>query len=73
MDEIRARTFPHRKNPDGTWETICPDCLRTIARVKDQAELGTIESVHDCAQFERSGVRFGAFSTSGTNQADPLY
>ena len=27
MDEIRVRTFPHRKNPDGTWETICPSVM----------------------------------------------
>jgi hypothetical protein len=59
MTASSVRNFPHRKNPDGTWETICPDCLRTVARVKDQADLEIIERIHDCALFERLGIRIG--------------
>ena len=61
LENAMTRTFPHRKNADGTWDSTCPDCLRTIARVKDQADLDAIERMHDCAQFERSGVRIGVF------------
>ncbi len=59
MSGLPVRNFPHRKNPDGTWDSICSDCLRTIARVKDRADLEIAERTHDCAQFERSGVRIG--------------
>jgi hypothetical protein len=61
MTQSATRSFSHRKNADGTWDSICPDCLRTTARVKDQADLETIERTHDCAQFERSGIRIGVF------------
>jgi hypothetical protein len=56
------RTFPHRKNADGTWESICSDCLRTIAKVKDVTDLDVIERIHDCLQFERSGTRVAIFA-----------
>ena len=59
MTASSVRTFSHRKNPDGTWEAICSDCLRTIARVKDQADLEIIERIHDCALFARLGIRIG--------------
>ena len=59
MAGLPIRNFPHRKNPDGTWDSICPDCLRTIARVKDRADLEIIERIHDCLQFARSGISIG--------------
>jgi hypothetical protein len=52
-----VRIFSRSKNPDGTWETICPDCLHTIARVKEPADLEIIERIHDCVLFERLGIR----------------
>lgn len=62
MSETSVRTFPHRKNADSTWEAICPDCLRTIARVKDSSELDAVERAHDCERFAKSGDSFGMFS-----------
>jgi hypothetical protein len=61
MTGTSVRTYPHRKNADGTWESICSDCLRTIAKVKDETDLEVIDRIHDCAQFERSGIRVGVF------------
>jgi hypothetical protein len=55
------RTFQHHKNTDGTRDSICPDCLRTIARVNEQADLDMIERTHDCVVFARSGIRIGVF------------
>jgi hypothetical protein len=63
MTESATSMFPHRKNADGTWDSICPDCLRTIAREENIADLDTLERTHDCAQFERSGTRIGAFKS----------
>lgn len=56
--ESSVRTFPHRKKADGTWESICSDCLRTIANVRDMADLDNFERAHHCVQLERPGTRF---------------
>jgi hypothetical protein len=49
-------TFPHRHNP-GTWDAICPHCLRTIARVATEKELRMAEQDHDCERFASSGYQ----------------
>jgi hypothetical protein len=64
-----VRTFPHRKNPDGTWDSICSDCFRTIARVKDPSDLELFERDHDCAQFKSLSFRFRLLSESDTDVA----
>jgi len=38
MAEI-SRTFPHRLNLDGTFDSICPDCLRTISNEQFEIDL----------------------------------
>lgn len=37
------RTFPHRHNPDGTFDSICPDCYVTISRQNRESDLITFE------------------------------
>jgi hypothetical protein len=41
-------TYPHRKNCDGTFDSICPECFRTIATVWNEIELGAEEETHRC-------------------------
>jgi hypothetical protein len=49
--------FPHRKNRDGTYDSICPGCLVTVATCKSEADLLTHERKHVCD--ESRIVHFG--------------
>jgi hypothetical protein len=41
-------TFPHRHNRNGIVDSICSDCLVTIASAKDEDELARLEQAHVC-------------------------
>jgi len=43
-----SEPFPHRRNPDGTYDSICPGCYRTIDRELVEADLAAAEIVHVC-------------------------
>jgi hypothetical protein len=40
--------FPHRKNANGTHDSICPRCFATIATEQDQNDLLAQEAGHVC-------------------------
>ena len=40
--------FPHRENDDGTFDSICPVCFRTVAHGQLEAELEEAERKHIC-------------------------
>jgi hypothetical protein len=40
--------FPHRHNSDGLVDSICSDCLLTIASVSDELESTCHEQVRVC-------------------------
>jgi hypothetical protein len=40
--------FPHRRNPNGTFDSICPHCYRTIATEKSEYRLAEAEQTHRC-------------------------
>jgi hypothetical protein len=42
--------FPHRYNPDGTYDSICSTCFLTIATVQNEYDLAEIEATHICSQ-----------------------
>ena len=44
----RNFSFPHRENRDGTWDSICPRCFRTVATATDPLKLEAEEIAHDC-------------------------
>jgi hypothetical protein len=46
--DSRERTFPRRPNVDGTYDSICPSCYRTIARGTAEA-LRFAEESHSCS------------------------
>lgn len=48
MDDIRVPDFPHKINPDGTYESICILCLATVATAKNLAELYAHHLDHVC-------------------------
>jgi hypothetical protein len=45
----KQRNFPHRQNTDGSYDSICPSCLRTIGTKTNEAELAEEERRHVCA------------------------
>jgi hypothetical protein len=44
---VQSRTA-HRRNHDGSFDTICTVCFATIARSKNEAALGEYEGNHVC-------------------------
>jgi hypothetical protein len=41
-------SFPHRRNKDGSYDSICPTCYITVARSRQEADLADRESAHIC-------------------------
>jgi hypothetical protein len=48
VDSAKHTAFPHRRNPDGSFDSICPDCFATIAKTQSEAELARHERNHLC-------------------------
>jgi hypothetical protein len=56
--------FPHRLNPDGSYDSVCTLCLSTVATAKSERELTPHEKNHICdelhvyqvSQFARRGM-----------------
>ncbi|MGA2848569.1 MAG: hypothetical protein ABSE46_06215 [Terracidiphilus sp.] len=42
------RTFPHRLNPNGSYDSICTECHLTVASSRDEAALANYEQDHAC-------------------------
>jgi hypothetical protein len=40
--------FPHRRNNDGSYDSICTECFVTIATAKDESQLAGAEGTHVC-------------------------
>jgi hypothetical protein len=40
--------FPHRRNSDGTVDSICPRCFVTIGTSTCESDLPAIEAAHVC-------------------------
>jgi hypothetical protein len=43
-----TKTYSHRPNDDGTYDSICHMCARTVARGVSEAELAEAETLHNC-------------------------
>jgi hypothetical protein len=57
----RPPFFPHRKNKDGTFDSICLKCLATVVRTKSESELEQHDKRHVCEDdmFSAKKGRFG--------------
>jgi hypothetical protein len=51
MAETTRLLFAHRKNPDGSFDSICNRCYQTVATAKIEAELDAFEGEHICGRF----------------------
>lgn len=43
-----VRSFRHRQNLDGTWDSICMRCYLTAAHTYGEQSLSSVESGHRC-------------------------
>ena len=64
--------LPHRMNPDGTIDSICPLCYATVGKDRSESQLERMEADHICdpdelAHFEEcrrltlNGEKDGSF------------
>jgi hypothetical protein len=51
-----SEPFPHRKNSDGTYDSMCPRCYRTVDHQWVEAELRAQELLHVCERDIRVTV-----------------
>jgi hypothetical protein len=49
--------FSHRCTPDGTWQSICPECYKTVAESREEADLKRDEGTHVCLSLNGRLVR----------------
>jgi hypothetical protein len=43
--------YVHRHNSDGTHDTICLECFRTVSGAINEAELLDAEQIHQCSDL----------------------
>jgi len=48
-DIIYPRHNPHRKNRDGSWDSICLTCFATVANTPEEHDLAEADRIHVCA------------------------
>jgi hypothetical protein len=53
---IRRPIFPHKRNLDGTIESICGECFSTVALAGVERELQVAENAHVCKGLKWSKV-----------------
>jgi hypothetical protein len=59
MTRAARTTFPHRRNPDGTFDSICIQCFVTVGTAATEAELKETEITHDCKGFQLGELMYG--------------
>jgi hypothetical protein len=55
MTITRNAAFPHRRNYDGSFDSICRTCFATVGHAKNEARLTKHEKNHSCAQAILAG------------------
>jgi hypothetical protein len=60
MSYQRAPFFPHRRNPDGSFTSICLTCCKPVASHKTEEELVELDKRHRCGSPTEHEVGPGA-------------
>jgi hypothetical protein len=50
MQNPPEEAFSHRANKDGSFDSICLFCYRTVATASNEADLRAAEASHSCSQ-----------------------
>ncbi len=61
--------FPHRRNTDGSFDSICLKCLLTIAHERNEGDLAKYERYHVCNPSVISQRVFDTAHENGRNSA----
>jgi hypothetical protein len=48
--------FPHRRNPDGTINSICSGCFATVATKAAESDLREVEESHVCRGLNHTRI-----------------
>jgi hypothetical protein len=54
------RTFPRRRNSDGTFDSICSQCFLIISTSSLESELAEAEKAHVCVGLNLSNMFYPA-------------
>jgi hypothetical protein len=46
-----AKLHPHRRNEEGSYDSICRTCFVTIAQGMAESELAAFEEAHECDPY----------------------
>ena len=61
--------FPHRRNTDGSFDSICLECLLTVANVQNETDLAEYDEYHICNPSILSQRAFDRAREDGRNAA----
>jgi hypothetical protein len=70
MPQMTRTVFPHRQYPDGSFDSICPQCFVTVATRRTEAELQRAESEHECKGFDLGRMHWSEHE-QGPNRESP--
>jgi len=72
VDKKPQPFFPHRKMADGTLQSICLTCLKTVGESKSDAQLTALDKAHKCKAVPYSARTPRANRTANhPDRADP--
>ena len=54
MNYLFYEQFVHRHNGDGSWDSICSKCFRTVANENHEEELFSDEQKHECSALTKT-------------------
>ena len=60
MAQAARTSFPHWQNRDGSVDSICTECFRTVATAAAEAELTAAENAHNCQGFNLGEILHGS-------------
>jgi hypothetical protein len=71
MAPFTGPSFPHRRNPDGTYDSICTLCLATVATAQWEEQLYPRELAHVCDPTRRYEVTEGSGAFAIESRSKP--
>jgi hypothetical protein len=71
MAHFSGPSFPHRRNPDGSYDSICTVCLATVATAQREEQLYPRELSHVCDPTRRYNINEGSASLAVEARSKP--
>jgi hypothetical protein len=44
-----ATFYPHKRNKDGSYESVCMNCFQTVGTSQSEEELTELDKAHTCS------------------------